>query len=242
VPTLLPSCNVRWGTIRTADHNVNRHTPVSVLQILQGDAQDLSREALNVYTQGRGFDTVLSDMMGDTMGAGSADVAQSLELCECAAKIALGQGFCMTEEEMGALPGAQAEEFRAWDCGVLRTHGCLVMKIFEGALLTGPRALDLDFAQNVCMCARHVHLQWCLPCRPWLACLAAVKVTVARVLRSVHNKVTLILTCMHAGEGTKGFAGMLKPSFDKVRFVRPKATRKESREVYIVCTGRRVAA
>lgn len=30
---------------------------------------------------------------------------------------------------------------------------------------------------------------------------------------------------------------MLRPYFTKVAFLRPKATRKESREVYIVCTG-----
>lgn len=40
-----------------------------------------------------------------------------------------------------------------------------------------------------------------------------------------------------AGSGTKEFADMLRPYFAKVAFSRPKATRKESREVYIVCIG-----
>ena len=42
---------------------------------------------------------------------------------------------------------------------------------------------------------------------------------------------------MHAGEGTPEFVKGLRPFFDKTRQVRVDATRRASREVYIVCTG-----
>ena len=142
-----------------------------VLQVLHGDARDLSRQALDDFTAGAGFDTVLSDMCHDTMGAGSADVAASLELCECAAKIAVGQQFCMAEQDYEGLPVAIANELRAWHRGVLRKNGSLVMKILEG-------------------------------------------------------------------EGTTEFANSLKPFFAKIKYVRPTATRKSSREVYVVCLQR----
>jgi hypothetical protein len=102
--------------------------------VLRGDARELSRQALEECTGGRGFDTVLSDMCHDTMGSGVADVAFSLELCECAAKIAVGNQFCMNEAEYDALPPDLAAELRAWHRGVLRQNGSLVMKILEGAL------------------------------------------------------------------------------------------------------------
>jgi len=43
----------------------------------------------------------------------------------------------------------------------------------------------------------------------------------------------------HAGSGTREFSDSLRPYFTKVAFLRPKATRQESREVYIVCLGRK---
>jgi 23S rRNA U2552 (ribose-2'-O)-methylase RlmE/FtsJ len=142
----------------------------SFVQVLHGDARDLSREALQAYTDGEGFQTVLSDMCHDTMGAGDADVAASLELCECAATIAVGNGFYMPQDGYEMLPRDAAESARVWNRGVLRHGGSLVMKILEGS-------------------------------------------------------------------GTKEFADSLKPFFMKVAFLRPKATRRESREVYIVCMG-----
>jgi hypothetical protein len=75
---------------------------------------------------------VLSDMCHDTMGASSADVASSLSLCECAAKIAVGVHFAMPEEELSSLPPPIRQELLAWQSGVLRARGSLVMKILEG--------------------------------------------------------------------------------------------------------------
>lgn len=56
-------------------------------------------------------------------------------------------------------------------------------------------------------------------------------------LQALQRKAVIDLCMLVTGSGTKEFADMLRPYFAKVAFVRPKATRKESREVYIVCTG-----
>lgn len=103
------------------------------MQIVQADARELSRTELHEHSSGLDFDAVLSDMCHDTTGASFADVAMSLDLCECAAKIAVGQRFCMSEADYDALPSAVAEDLRAWHVGVLRQGGSLVMKILEGA-------------------------------------------------------------------------------------------------------------
>lgn len=139
--------------------------------VLHGDARDLSRRALAEYSPG-GFHTVLSDMCHNTTGSDVADVGLSLELCECAAQIAIGNAFRVTDADLEMMPDAAAAELRSWERGVLSTGGALVMKILEGS-------------------------------------------------------------------GTKEFSDSLRPYFTKVGFLRPKATRQESREVYIVCTGRK---
>lgn len=69
----------------------------------------MARSALEIHTGGKGFHTVLSDMCHDTMGAGVADVAASLNLCECAAKIAMGAGFA------GPLPDVPDLSVRSHD-------------------------------------------------------------------------------------------------------------------------------
>ena len=172
-------------------------------QVLHGDARDLRRDALLAHTGGRGFDAVLSDMCHDTIGAGPADVAASLDLCECAAKVAVGNRWCMCEADYGRLPAAQGEQLRAWHEGALRSTGALVMKILEGV----HRPLDR------------------------YACTAGAR------SREQHGSISVVQRPKsRAGEGTKDFSDSLRPFFEKVRFVRPKATRKESREVYIVCT------
>lgn len=102
------------------------------MQVLHGDARDLSKEALATYAPS-GFDTVLSDMCHDTTGSAFADVGMSLDLCEVAAQIAIGNSFRVDEADYSSMPAAVAAELRAWDRGVLRTGGALVMKILEGA-------------------------------------------------------------------------------------------------------------
>ena len=77
-------------------------------------------------------------MCHDTMGSGPADVAASLELCECAAKIALGPGYCMSEEDVQSLPPRTQQMLQAWEKGTLRQNGSLVMKILEGVQLRVP--------------------------------------------------------------------------------------------------------
>jgi hypothetical protein len=68
------------------------------------------------------------------MGTGPGDVAASLELCECAAKVAIGNRWCMEGADYDTLQDLSME-MRAWHLGVLRRGGCLVMKILEGAFL-----------------------------------------------------------------------------------------------------------
>lgn len=71
---------------------------------MHGDAREVARSALELHTEGKGFHAVLSDMCHDTMGASVADVAASLDLCECAAKIAIGAGFGGPLSDLPDLP------------------------------------------------------------------------------------------------------------------------------------------
>ena len=76
---------------------------------MHGDAREVARSALELHTEGEGFHTVLSDMCHDTMGADVADVGASLDLCECAAKIALGAGFAGPLPDLPDLPVRSCE-------------------------------------------------------------------------------------------------------------------------------------
>lgn len=67
------------------------------------------------------------------MGVKEGDVAASLELCECAAKVAVGNRWCMGEADYEALPTDLSTDLRAWHVGMLSPGGCLVVKILEGA-------------------------------------------------------------------------------------------------------------
>lgn len=115
------------------------------MQVLHGDARDLSRDALAEFTAGNGFHTVLSDMCHDTMGAPVSDVASSLSLCEVAASIAVGNSYALSDAELQNLPAPMQTEFQQWRQGVLRPGGALVMKILEGTCsfhLACTRVLD----------------------------------------------------------------------------------------------------
>ena len=145
------------------------------------------------------------------MGAAMADVASSLSLCETAATIAIGNQYSISDDELQKLPRTVQMEFQQWRQGVLRPDGALVMKILEGA--DKNHCVDVSVAQDI------MDVMACLP-------------------QVVHLLGTQCSECDDgAGSGTKEFADMLRPYFAKVAFFRPKATRKESREVYIVCKG-----
>jgi 23S rRNA (uridine2552-2'-O)-methyltransferase len=85
------------------------------------------------------FDAVLSDMLHFTSGAGDVDVARSLELAGTALHAAVGYHYDEAERAGGDEGVAAVEQATgvARHSGLLRTGGCFVVKVYEGAGVDG---------------------------------------------------------------------------------------------------------
>ncbi|KAG1679133.1 hypothetical protein FOA52_000488 [Chlamydomonas sp. UWO 241] len=94
------------------------------VSIMQADAREVSPQTLEEYAPG-GFDTVLSDMLHFTSGAGN-DVDMSIELASTALHIATGYYF----DEYGE---AYVQKMGFRHTGYLKPGGALVMKVYDGA-------------------------------------------------------------------------------------------------------------
>lgn len=123
-----------------------QHVDAERVRVLQADVRTILPSTLRTLLppSAAGYDAILSDMAPSTSGVIVADVAQSLDLAQCAADLALG----------GNAP-------------LLAPHGNLVVKVLEG-------------------------------------------------------------------HGLPKFVKQLQPCFHRVLRARPKATRSESREIYVL--------
>eukprot|EP01025_Chloroclados_australasicus_P014116 TRINITY_DN16601_c0_g2_i3.p2 TRINITY_DN16601_c0_g2~~TRINITY_DN16601_c0_g2_i3.p2 ORF type:complete len:224 (+),score=17.01 TRINITY_DN16601_c0_g2_i3:211-882(+) len=147
----------------------------SRVQVMQADVLKLNKERLKAVLGNHaesGIDTLLSDMCHSMIGNNTADVGLSLQLCQTAAKMAIGGRYLISEEDLEIMSDTAKQSLFAWGNGILKNGGSLVMKVLEGS-------------------------------------------------------------------GTKEFADQLRHYFKKVIYFRPKATRSESRELYIICIGRK---